>query len=100
MLDFKNYSYSDTLKMLDGWYDHDTENVNYTHVLLSMNGCNTINDCIKVYKRVYEKYQKYMNSTSQSGHESFDEAPFFIARIFAEQPVEHRALWAASSKAL
>lgn len=68
MDDYKNYSYSDTLIMLDGWYDHDTEDVNYAQVLLSMNGCNTINDCIKVYKRVYEKYQKYMNSTSQSGH--------------------------------
>ena len=71
--EFENYSYSTTLKMLDSWYDHDTENVNYAHVLLGMNGCNTINDCIKIYKRVYEKYQKYMNSTSQSGHKSFDE---------------------------
>jgi hypothetical protein len=47
-LEFENYSYSTTLKMLDSWYDHDTENVNYAHVLLGMNGCNTINDCIKI----------------------------------------------------
>ena len=59
--------------MLDSWYGHDTENVNYAQVLLSMNGCNSINDCTKVYNRVYEKYKKYMNSTSQSGHKSFDE---------------------------
>lgn len=58
---------------MDGWYDHDTEDVNYAHVLLSMRRCDSIKDCIKIYKRVYEKYQKYMNSTSQSGHKSFDE---------------------------
>lgn len=73
MEDYKEYNYGDTLRMLDGWYDHDTEDVNYAHVLLSMCRCDSIKECIKIYKRVYEKYQKYMNSTSQSGHKSFDE---------------------------
>ena len=73
MEDYKEYSYRNTLRMLDGWYDHDTEDVNYAHVLLSMSRCDSIKECIKIYKRVYEKYQKYMNSTSQSGHKSFDE---------------------------
>ena len=73
MEDYKEYSYGETLRMLDGWYDHDTEDVNYAHVLLSMRRCDSIKDCIKIYKRVYEKYQKYMNSTSQSEHKSFDE---------------------------
>ena len=31
MEDYKEYNYGDTLRMLDGWYDHDTENVNYAH---------------------------------------------------------------------
>ena len=73
MEDYKEYNYGDTLRMLDGWYDHDTEDVNDAHVLLSMSRCDSIKECIKIYKRVYEKYQEYMNSTSQSGHKSFDE---------------------------
>ena len=73
MEDFRNFSYADTLKMLDSWYDHDTENVNYAQVLLGMKDCDSISSCMKVYKRVYQKYMSYMNTTELSGHKSFDE---------------------------
>lgn len=70
---YDNYSYAETLEFFDGWYDHDRENLNYADVLIGMKDCTTIDECISVWKRVYNKYLALINDTGQSGHKSFDE---------------------------
>ena len=56
---FDEYSYKYTLQRLDNWYDSDTDKTNYAQVLLGMNNCTTFEECAKIYKKVYLKYEKY-----------------------------------------
>ena len=71
--DFTVYAYSELLQFLNNRYDDDTEDVNYAHVLLSMNTCASFPECIKIYKRVYNKIQAFLHQWSQSGLLSLDE---------------------------
>lgn len=71
MSNYEKYSYSRTLQELDDYYNHDTEPVNYAEVMISMGKCNTIDQCIQVWKRVYTKYVSLTGVTEVTGHEAF-----------------------------
>ena len=70
---YDKYSYAETLEMFDGWYDQDSENVNYADVLIGMKYCTSIDKCMDIWKRVYNKYLALFDIKDQSGHKSFDE---------------------------
>lgn len=70
--DFKVYAYSELLEFLNNHYDDDTEDINYAHVLLLMNTCTSLPECIKIYRRVYNKIQAFLHQWSQSGLLSLD----------------------------
>lgn len=70
---YDRYSYSKTLKTLDSWFDWDTEKTNYAQVLLGMNSSTTIEDCFKIYKKVHEKYTRFLKLDGQYADNDFYE---------------------------
>ena len=70
---YDRYSYSKTLKTLDSWFDWDTEKTNYAQVLLGMNSSTTIEDCFKIYKKVHEKYTRFLKLDRQYADNDFYE---------------------------
>lgn len=59
---YSEYSYSRTLKLLDDWYEADTDKTNYAQALLGMNDCENIEGCFKIYKIVHKKYLRLVKS--------------------------------------